>query len=146
MAEEAIFLGDCIRTLDPKNRIVMPPAYKKHLSAEPFYMVCFPRDKCVRIYQKAELMDILYSKVFVEGGGDKALKTQRYVFSRMVEEELDSQNRFTIPQKLIDIAGIDRDVRMVGVGNRVELWRPDSFTDDVENDTDESFLDFTTDR
>lgn len=138
------FSGECVRTFDAKNRIVMPPIYKESFDPKEFFIVCFPNDICLRIYNKEELNAIL-KKVFVEGGGEKMQALQRFIFSRMIKCELDSQNRFTVPQKLIDLAHINKEVKMVGIGKRVEMWNPELFEKTVENVAAENFVNFSPD-
>lgn len=139
------FSGDCTRTLDAKNRIVLPPSFKDGLKDNSFFVICFPNDNYLRIYNEEDLNSIFNEKLFASGGGKKNLQRQRYVFSRMIKCELDNQNRFTISQKLIDLAGIDREVRMIGAGTRIELWNPDLLADDFDEITDDEFVDFESD-
>lgn len=137
--------SDCTRTLDAKNRIVMPPAFKDGLKENSFYVICFPNDNYLRVYNEEDLNSIFNEKLFASGGGRKNLQRQRYIFSRMIKCELDAQNRFTISQKLIDLAGIDREVRMVGAGTRIELWDPELLEKELSEAEDESFADIETD-
>ena len=59
-------------------------------------------------------------------------------FLRHAEDiTLDNQNRLALPSTLMQWAGIQNKVTIVGVGDRLELWAPDelqkvddSFTDD----------------
>lgn len=137
--------SDCTRTLDAKNRIVMPPAFKEGLQSSTFYVICFPNDNYLRVYNEEDLNSIFNEKLFASGGGKENLRRQRYVFSRMIKCELDSQNRFTISQKLIDLAGIDREIRMIGAGTRIELWNPELLDEDFGLIEDDDFCDFDSD-
>ena len=139
------FSGDCTRTLDSKNRIVLPPSFKEGLKDNTFFVICFPNNNYLRIYNEEELNSIFNETLFASGGGKKNLQRQRYVFSRMIKCELDSQNRFTISQKLIDLAGIDKEVRMIGAGTRIELWNPDLLADDFDEISEDEFDDFESD-
>jgi MraZ protein len=46
----------------------------------------------------------------------------RLYFSGAVEVVPDTQGRILLPQYLKDFAGIKRDVTIVGVSNRIEIW------------------------
>ena len=138
VSEFTNFRGECTRTLDSKSRIVMPPQFKDKIKNNTFYVVCFPRDNFIRIYNIDELDEILEKKIFVEGGGAQMQKIQRLVFSRLQQCDLDGQNRFTIPQNLIEIAQVNKEVKMIGVGNRIELWNPDKLDDEFNNISDET--------
>lgn len=137
--------SECTRTLDAKNRIVMPPAFKEGLKSSTFYVICFPKDNYLRVYNEEDLNSIFNEKLFASGGGKKNLRRQRVVLSRMIKCELDSQNRFTISQKLIDLASIDKEVKMIGVGTRIELWNPELLDEDISLVEDDDFDDFDSD-
>lgn len=137
--------GECKRTLDAKNRIVMPPNLKKGLKKDTFYVICFPNDNYLRVYNETDLDSIFNDKFYTSGGGAANLKRQRYMFSRMITCELDTQNRFTLSQKLIDLAGIDKEVVMIAAGTRIELWSPENLEAEFASMDDSSFDDFETD-
>ncbi|GAL86982.1 hypothetical protein MYP_4212 [Sporocytophaga myxococcoides] len=52
---------------------------------------------------------------------------QRNFFRGNSEVELDNNGRFLIPKPLLRHAQIDKDVIVVGLGNRIELWNPDLY-------------------
>ncbi|NLC11305.1 MAG: division/cell wall cluster transcriptional repressor MraZ, partial [Firmicutes bacterium] len=62
----------------------------------------------------------------------------RFFFSGAVEVEQDRQGRVLIPSNLRNYAGIKRDVVVIGVSNRVEVWSQEKW----EEYTDESRLSF----
>jgi MraZ protein len=51
-------------------------------------------------------------------------KLQRNFFSGTATVELDSNGRFVVPKTMLTYAGIDKDVILVGMGNKVEVWNP----------------------
>ena len=46
----------------------------------------------------------------------------RWFFSSAREAEVDPQGRIKIPQELSDHAGLDKDIVLIGVSDRIELW------------------------
>jgi MraZ protein len=40
---------------------------------------------------------------------------------------LDGQSRITIPRELIHLAGIENDVLILGVLERIEIWNPNTY-------------------
>ncbi len=144
MGNSMKFTGEYIRTLDSKNRTVLPPAFKNVFDGRPFFLAYFPKDKgkCLRIYDEEELNEILEKGVFAPGQGEEGQNLQRKVFRRIFKCELDVQNRFVISQNLLDFAGITKDVQLNGVGKRIEIWNPDIYRKYVENlDDDDDSLD-----
>jgi len=49
-------------------------------------------------------------------------QVRRFFTSGAIETELDSAGRITLTPVLREFAGLDRDVAVIGNGNRIELW------------------------
>lgn len=62
----------------------------------------------------------------------------RMFFSMAFEATLDRQGRVLVPAKLARYAGLDRDVTLTGVDDRLEIWDTGEWNRYVEG-TDESF-------
>ncbi len=54
------------------------------------------------------------------------------------EDQMDSQSRILIPQNLIDYAGIQKEVLILGVLKKIEVWNPKTYEDYV-NDSNETY-------
>ena len=52
---------------------------------------------------------------------------RRRLYATAAACETDKQGRILIPQQLRELANITRDVMLIGVGNRIELWNPEDF-------------------
>lgn len=127
------------RTLDAKNRIVMPPKFKEVFNDnEEFILVCLPNDNYLSVYTEAEY-DALMEEVLFPHDGVNRKRLQRFVYSRTEKCTLDAQSRFVIKPSLAELAGITRDVKMIGIGKRVELWDPESYRKDLEEFNPGSF-------
>ena len=62
----------------------------------------------------------------------------RHLLSGCVECEVDKQGRILIPSSLRLYAGIDKDIVIIGNGNKVELWsleRWDNYMNDIDPDS-----------
>ena len=51
----------------------------------------------------------------------------RLFLSGASQETPDKQHRVTIPQNLRDYAGLDRELTVIGAGNRAEIWDTDAW-------------------
>ena len=57
----------------------------------------------------------------------------RFFLSGATECEIDKQGRFLIPANLREVAKLDKDVMIVGVGTRLEIWNKDIWQKCGEN-------------
>ena len=51
---------------------------------------------------------------------------RRRLYSMAAACEIDKQGRILIPSQLRDIAGLTKDATLIGVGERVEIWNPET--------------------
>ena len=49
------------------------------------------------------------------------------------EVSLDSQNRISLPKRLIEFAGIDKKVLIMGMVDKIEFWNPETFEESINN-------------
>ncbi len=52
----------------------------------------------------------------------KGRDLMRFTAGNAVYQELDGQGRITVPAKLLEFAGINREVSIIGVQNHLEIW------------------------
>lgn len=117
---EAEFLGEYQHALDAKGRLILPSAFREHLNEG--LVMTVGLDHCLTIHPHADWQRVL--------AGLRSLRTtdrRERMFARMVTssahaEELDRQGRVTIPPRLREYAGLQRDVTVVGADSRLELW------------------------
>ena len=56
-------------------------------------------------------------------------KFSRWFFSSASEESMDQQGRTKVPQNLIEYAGLKKDIVLVGVSDRAEIWSKEKWDD-----------------
>lgn len=130
------FSGEFERTLDAKNRLVMPPRFKEQFEDGRFVLWSLPYENFIRVYRCEDWMDIMDKHYLVDDGVDKT-KIQQIAARNSLVCEPDGQGRFVVPAKFLKRAGIQRDVVFLGVARRIEIWaaevyanEPDDFDDD----------------
>ena len=64
-------------------------------------------------------------------------KVMRPLFANAAKCELDSQGRIVVPQKLRKYAGLEKDVVIIGVHDRAEIWAADIWNEQEEEMTPE---------
>ena len=50
---------------------------------------------------------------------------------------MDGSGRINIPARMMSYASLEKEVVLVGLGNRVEIWNPDLYEENLINDTSE---------
>ncbi|MBN2097235.1 MAG: division/cell wall cluster transcriptional repressor MraZ [Candidatus Omnitrophica bacterium] len=119
-----MFYGEFEHALDRKGRLVFPAKFRqvaKENYIERFY-ITRGLDKCLFVFTEEEWK--LQEQKFKALSFTKAeaRRFNRLYFSGACEIILDKQGRVLIPKYLKDYAQIDRQIMIVGVANRIEIW------------------------
>lgn len=135
------FKGRYEYTLDSKGRLSIPAKLRKSLSPEAndTFVVTRGIEKCLYVYPLDEWRQ-LESKLrslnqFVE---KHRFFTRTLLMWASEEFTLDNQSRILIPKNLLEFAGIEKEVIVIGALERIELWSPKNF-DDYMNSQQESY-------
>jgi MraZ protein len=64
-------------------------------------------------------------------------KLQRNFFSGTATVELDANGRLLIPKNLLAYAQLEKDLTLVGMGNKVEVWNPSLYEKHLIKDSSE---------
>ncbi len=115
-----MLMGEYHNNLDAKGRIVIPSKFREELGEK--IILTRGLDGSLFIYsiQKwEELTEKLKTLSFTE---KEARNFTRFMLSGANTLEFDKQGRIIIPNYLKDYANLTKEVVLVGVLNRVELW------------------------
>lgn len=124
--------GTYERNLDAKDRLMLPAKLQGELGD-----VCYLTmgiDKCLALYPEESW------KVFTDRFAALPVtqsRRMRPLFANAVKCKPDSQGRIQIPQRLQQYAGITRDVAIIGVHSRAELWDAETWRQNDEEMTPE---------
>jgi MraZ protein len=66
-----------------------------------------------------------------------AVRLQRFFSAEAVDGASDSQGRVALPSNLRDYASIDKEVMIVGAGNRIEIWSKSRYDELMNAMTDD---------
>ena len=127
-----MFMGEFNHTIDPKNRIIVPAKFRESLGD--IFVIMIGLDGCLYLTTK-EYWDAFAERLASLPFTAESRKLQRHFLRNSQECEPDKQGRILIPQNLKDLAGLEKDVVMVGSGNKIEIWskeRLDKITEDDE--------------
>lgn len=115
-----MFKGEYQHSLDDKGRVIIPARLRNGLGDR--FMVTRGLDQCLFIYPLSEWTRIEQKVKELPFTRSDARAFTRLFFSGAAEVEADKQGRVLIPQNLREYAGIDREVMIIGVSSRVEVW------------------------
>lgn len=116
-------MGEYQHTIDPKGRLIVPAKLREGLGEK--FVATKGLDNCLFVYPMDEwklLEQKLKSLPFTRAD---ARSFVRFFFSGATECEVDKQGRILIPANLREYAKLDKDVVLLGVSSRVEIWSKD---------------------
>jgi len=119
-----MFRGSFEHSVDSKGRVSVPSRFRDILAEryEGKLVLTMDFDKCVMAYPLEE-WERVEEKIKALPQSQKEVKDyMRYVFSNAAECELDKQGRILIPPALREGARISKNVMVVGLLNKMEIW------------------------
>lgn len=119
--------------LDPKGRLVLPAKIKAAIPEAngPSLMLRMAEDKCLALYPMVEYKKLEGQIKSLNINNPEQRMLQRSFFNSIVEVELDSAGRLLIPKLYQTYASLEKDVVVVGMGSRIELWNPDHYLKNI---------------
>jgi len=115
-----VFLGEFQHAIDEKGRLIIPARLREGLG--PRFVMTKGLDQCLFAYPLEEwrgLEEKLKALPFVKA---EARAFMRFFFAGAAECEFDRQGRVLIPPALREYAALEREVTILGVSTRVEIW------------------------
>ena len=137
-------LGEHSCKIDAKGRLMFPARLRKQLEQVLHHGLVINRDifeNCLVLYPKPE-----WDKVNAEMTQLSRYNRKHQIFQRKFMKgatlvDLDSSGRLNVPTQLLVHAGIDlskgNEVIVSGLGEKVEIWTPESYNAQVLNDEDD---------
>jgi MraZ protein len=137
-----IFIGDYTCKVDAKGRVMLPSAFKKQMPSaaqdkfvvkKDIYEKClvlFPMDEWERQNQLIQQNINPYNK--------EHSKFLREFYKDTAEVELDSNNRFLIPARLLSLVNVDKEQEVILAGQfgKIEIWSKELYektSDEIED-------------
>jgi MraZ protein len=115
-----MFLGEYQHTLDAKGRVILPVKFRDELQGGG--VIGKTRDRAIAVYPTDEWEAVAREVQEIAKRGPTERQAARSFFAGATEVEPDKQGRVPVPPQLREYAALDRDVVVVGVFNRIEIW------------------------
>lgn len=120
-----MLVGSYEHTLDNKNRLTLPAKLRSKLGNLVYVSRGLENNLELRTVEEFSLWETELENLETFKKDTRTLK--RYIFSNSAELEIDSVGRIKIPQNLLDNAHIQKDVFILGIGSKIEIWDKETY-------------------
>jgi len=119
-----VFYGEYEYSLDEKGRLIVPARIRDAMKQNGVtaFMITRGLDACLFLFSVQEWQKYVEQLDTLPVTKGKARWFSRMFFSGAAECSLDKQGRIFIPPNLREHAHIEKDVVIIGVQNRLEIW------------------------
>lgn len=115
-----MLLGSHAPKLDEKSRLILPAKFREEFSSGLY--LTQGQERCIYVFSDREFRGIL-EKIENSGASGRENRENLRTFLSSVSEQLpDRQGRVTIPATLREFAGLGRELVVIGMGSRAEIW------------------------
>ena len=128
-----MLLGEYKHNVDAKGRVSVPSKFRGDLGQS--FVVTKGLDNCLYLYSKDEWKKFEDKLKNLPITSQEARSFVRFFFAVASECEADKQGRINIPQNLREYAKIQKDVVIVGVSTRAEIWSNDNWNKYTNSDS-----------
>ncbi|MGN0308453.1 MAG: division/cell wall cluster transcriptional repressor MraZ [Lachnospiraceae bacterium] len=115
-----MFMGEYNHTVDTKGRLIIPSKFREALGDE--FVVTKGLDGCLFVYDNTEWQSFEEKLKALPLTNKDARQFVRFFLAGAANVEVDKQGRILLPAVLREFAGLDKEVVLVGVASRVEIW------------------------
>ena len=114
-----VFLGEFHHSLDEKGRIILPSKYREPLSRG---AIISKGDGCLFIYTLEEFEQVANEIREKAKSSSRLREAARSFFAGASDATPDKQGRLTLPNQLRTYAKLKKEVTVLGVYSRIEIW------------------------
>ena len=120
-----MFIGEYEHSVDAKGRVIMPVKLREDIGEK--FIVTKGLDGCLFAYSYEEWTNFEEKLKTLPLTNKNARDFVRFFLSGAVECEIDKQGRFLIPGNLREYATLEKEIIIIGVGTRIEIWNKEEW-------------------
>lgn len=120
-----MFMGEYNHTIDAKGRLIIPSKFREALGDT--FVVTKGLDGCLFVYDNEEWNAFEEKLKALPITNKEARQFVRFFLAGAAEVEVDKQGRILVPNILREFAQISKDVVLIGVASRIEIWSKERF-------------------
>jgi MraZ protein len=132
-----MFMGEYRHSIDEKGRLIVPSKFRDLLGDT--FVVTKGLDNCLFIYPETEWHAFEEKLKNLPVANKGARKFSRFFLAGANSCTLDKQGRVLVPPVLREFACLDKEVVLIGVSSRIEIWSKDKW--DTYNNSDDLDMD-----
>ena len=124
-----MFRGGSTVKLDAKGRLALPTRYRPLIS-ENFggqLVLTASEDGCVNAYPLPVWEEIQHQLVRMPNKDPRVRVVQRMMIGYATDVEMDGNGRILVAPRLRDFAHLEKNVALVGVGKKFEIWNEEAW-------------------
>jgi len=115
-----MFIGEYLYSIDEKKRLAIPAKFRKALGKKA--VVTRGIDNCLVIYPVGEWQKLATKLESLPSSTIDARGFARIMLSGAVDVGLDKLGRILVPDYLKEYAYLKKNVAVLGISNRIEIW------------------------
>lgn len=125
-----MFMGEYNHSIDTKGRLIIPSRFRDELGDE--FVVTKGLDGCLFVFPQNEWQAFEEKLKTLPLTNKSARQFARFFVAGATPCELDKQGRILLPGTLREFAGLEKDVVLTGMLNRIEIWSKEKW---IENNS-----------
>lgn len=128
-------MGEYNHSIDQKGRLIIPSKFRDSLGDE--FVVTKGLDGCLFVYDNAEWEAFVEKLTSLPTTSKDSRAFARFFLAGAANVEVDKQGRILLPANLRNHAELTKDVVLVGVARRIEIWSKERWENNDFGDMDE---------
>lgn len=126
-----MFIGEYEHSVDAKGRVIMPAKLRDDIGEK--FILTKGLDGCLFAYSQIEWANFEEKLKTLPLTNKNARDFVRFFLSGAIECEIDKQGRFLIPGNLRIYSNLDKEIVILGVGTRIEIWDKETWKSGEDN-------------
>jgi MraZ protein len=122
--------GEFRHNIDAKGRLIVPSRLRDELGDRVVLTTWF--ENCIAMWSEDRFESRVAERLLAERNSNPRLRSSaRRIASSAHTDNIDAQGRISVPPKLRDGAGIEREVVVVGALDHAEIWDPARWAEEL---------------
>ena len=122
-----MLIGEYEHSLDVKGRLIMPAKLRQDIGEK--FIITKGLDGCLFVFSQNEWLNFETKLKSLPLSDKNARNFVRFFLSGATECEIDKQGRFLNASNLREATTLEKEIVIIGVGTRIELWNKEKWQD-----------------